>query len=189
MGHAILLAHIVSIAILKGIPELKAAAVLGIISATSTISRFGFPILVEKLGAKKTLALAFVMQAVPIPFLFLAADPWGFYIVAFFFGLGMGGEMPCFPIINRQYWGSMSPLNVIYAWEMAGALIGMAIGGWLGGVLYDLTGTCSLSIVTAFLFTIAGLAPILALPRHRSGVILAEPAVIKTDDVRGIPDI
>jgi MFS family permease len=189
VGHAILLAHIVSIAILRGIPELKAAGVLGIISATSTVSRFGFPILVEKLGAKRTLALAFVMQAVPIPFLFLVADPWEFYIVAFFFGLGMGGEMPCFPIINRQYWGPLSPLNVIYAWEMAGALIGMAMGGWLGGILYDITGTYSVSIVTAFLFTIAGLAPILALPRHRPGVILAESPAIKTDDLGATLDI
>jgi MFS family permease len=109
--------------------------------------------------------------------------------VAFFFGLGMGGEMPCYPIINRQYWGPMSPLNVIYAWEMAGALMGMAIGGWVGGALYDLTGTYSASILTAFFFTIAGLAPILALPRHRAGVILAESPVIRTEVLGAIHDI
>ncbi len=173
VGHAIMLAHIVSIAIFRGIPGLKAAGILGTISATSTISRFVFPILTEKLGGKKTLALAFIIQATPVPFLFLAADTWEFYVVAFFFGLGLGGEMPSFPIINRQYWGPQSPLSSIFAWEQAGALIGMALGGWLGGALYDLTGTYNMSIITSFLFTLAGLAPILALPRHRSGVILA----------------
>jgi MFS family permease len=66
VGHAIMLAHIVSIAIFRGIPGLKAAGVLGTISATSTISRFVFPILTEKLGGKKTLALAFIMQATPV---------------------------------------------------------------------------------------------------------------------------
>lgn len=179
VGHAILLVHIVSIAILRGIPELSAAGVLGTISAASTVSRFVFPILTEKMGGKKTLAIAFVMQATPIPFLFLASETWGFYATAFFFGLGLGGEMPSFPIINRQYWGPQSPLNVIYAWEMTGALVGMAVGGWLGGALYDLTGTYSLSIATAFLFSVLGLAPILALPRHRSGIILATSTIIK----------
>jgi MFS family permease len=178
VGHSVLLAHIVSIAIIKGIPELTAAGILGTISATSIISRFVFPMLAEKFGGKKTLALAFIMQTAPILFLFPAANAWSFYIVAFFFGLGLGGEMPCFPIINMQYWGPRSPLNSIYAWELAGGLLGMALGGWLGGALYDLTGTYTLSIATALLFSAAGLAPVLALPRHRSGVILAKSAVI-----------
>jgi MFS family permease len=180
VGHSVLLAHVVSIAILKGIPELKAAGILGTISATSIISRFFFPILSEKFGGKKTLVIAFIMQATPILFLFPAANAWSFYAVAFFFGLGLGGEMPCFPLINMQYWGPRSPLNIIYAWELAGGLLGMALGGWLGGALYDLTGTYTLSIATAFLFSAAGLAPVLALPRHRSGVILSKSTVIKS---------
>jgi MFS family permease len=181
VGHSVLLAHIVSIAILKGIPELTAAGILGTISATSIISRFFFPILTEKFGGKKTLATAFVMQATPILFLFPSASAWSFYAVAFFFGIGLGGEMPCFPLINRQYWGPQSPLNSIYAWELAGGLLGMAVGGWVGGALYDLTGAYTLSIATAFLFSAAGLAPILSLPRHRSGVILAKSTEIIRD--------
>ena len=53
--------------------------------------------------------------------------------------------------------------------------------GRLGRALYDFTGTYSLSIVTSFLFSAAGLAPIMALPRHSSGVILAKSAVIRRD--------
>jgi MFS family permease len=181
VGHSVLLAHIVSIAILKGIPELTAAGILGTISATSIISRFFFPILTEKFGGKKTLATAFIMQATPILFLFPSTSACSYYAVAFFFGIGLGGEMPCFPLINRQYWGPQSPLNSIYAWELAGGLLGMAVGGWVGGALYDLTGAYTLSIATAFLFSAAGLAPILSLPRHRSGVILAKSTEIIRD--------
>jgi MFS family permease len=183
VGHSVLLAHIVCIAILKGIPELTAAGILGTISATSIISRFVFPILTEKFGGKKTLTIAFVMQATPILFLFPSANAWSYYVVAFFFGLGLGGEMPCFPLINVQYWGPKSPLNSIYAWELAGGLLGMALGGWAGGALYDLSGTYTLSIATAFVFSAAGLVPILMLPRHRSGVILAKSPVIKKDQI------
>ena len=86
--------------------------------------------------------------------------------------------MPCFPLINLQYWGPQSPLNSIYAWELGGALLGIALGGWIGGALYDLTGTYTLSITTAFLFSAAGLAPVLALPRHRSGIILEKADIL-----------
>ncbi len=171
VGHSILLAHIVSIAISEGIAGLPAAGILSIIFATSTISRFGAPIMAEKLGGRLTLATAFLMQASPIPFLFLATETWQFYAIAFFFGLGFGGEMPSFPIINRHYWGSESPLSAIYSWQLAGAMFGMALGGWLGGILFDLTGTYTWSISFAFLFSASGFAPILALPRQRSGIM------------------
>jgi MFS family permease len=87
--------------------------------------------------------------------------------------------MPSFPIINRQYWGSLAPLNAIYSWQLAGAMTGMAVGGYLGGVLFDISGAYTWSIMLAFVFTATGLVPILTLPHHRPGVILASapPAV------------
>ncbi len=84
--------------------------------------------------------------------------------------------MPKYPLIRNH-------LNFHYAWELAGGLLGMALGGRVGGVLYDLTGTYTLSIATALLFSAAGLVPILGLPRHRSGVIMAKSTVIKRDQV------
>jgi hypothetical protein len=50
---------------------------------------------------------------------------------------------------------------------------GMALGGWLGGVLFDMTGAYTWAIAVSFLFSATGLVPIMALPRHRPGVILA----------------
>ena len=172
VGHSVLLAHIVAIAIFRGVPGIMAAGILSTSAGTSTFSRFVTPILAEKLGGRRTLAIAFTLQASPIPFLLLATDVWHFYTIAFFFGLGYGAEMPSFPIINRQYWGSLAPLNAIYSWQLAGAMTGMAIGGYLGGVLFDISGAYTWSIMLAFVFTATGLVPILTLPRHRHGVIL-----------------
>ncbi|MDP6100787.1 MAG: MFS transporter [Dehalococcoidia bacterium] len=172
LGHSVLLAHVVAIAIHKGVPGLVAAGILSTSAGTSTISRFIIPMLAEKLGGRRTLAIAFVLQASPIPFLLLASEVWHFYAIAFLFGLGYGAEMPAYPIINRQYWGSTAPLNSIYSWQLAGAMTGMAIGGYLGGVLFDISGTYTWSIMVAFVFTATGLVPILTLPHHHHGVIL-----------------
>lgn len=177
VGHSVLLAHVVSIAIFRGVPGLAAAGVLSVMAATSAFSRFGISIMADRFGGRKTLGLAFLMQAAPIPFLFWATETWQFYLIAIFFGLGYGAEMPSFPIVNRQYWGALSPLNAIYSWQMAGAMTGMALGGWVGGVLFDITGGYTWSIGVAFVFTATGLVPILALPRHRPGVVLAATPV------------
>ncbi|MEE9202314.1 MAG: MFS transporter [Dehalococcoidia bacterium] len=173
VGHSILIAHIVPIAMFRGLPGLTAAGVLSTITGFSIFSRFGTPMLAERIGGKKTLMVAFLLQALPVLLLFGAQEAWQFYLFAAIFGLGFGAEMPSYPIVNRQYWGTLSPLNSIYSWQIAGAMSGMALGGWLGGVLFDITGAYTWAIAVSFVFSATGLVPIMALPRHRPGVILA----------------
>lgn len=183
VGHSTLLAHIVPIAIFRGLPGLTAAGVLSTITGFSIFSRFGTPMLAQRIGGKRTLMLAFLLQALPVLVLFGAHEAWQFYLFAAIFGLGFGAEMPSYPIVNRQYWGTLSPLSSIYSWQSAGAMSGMALGGWLGGVLFDITGAYTWSIAVSFLFSAIGLVPILALPRHRPGVILAPtPAAAQLQD-------
>ncbi|MBI4307727.1 MAG: MFS transporter [Chloroflexi bacterium] len=176
VGHSILLAHTVSMATIAGVPSLVAAGVLSVISAASIISRFTMSLMTEKKGGRWTLTLAFLLQTTPVLMLLWAHDTWSFYLFAALFGLGYGGEMVGFPIINRHYYGERAPLNSIYAYEIAGAMLGMAVGGWLGGALFDLSGSYTWSIIAALAFGYAGLVPILLLPVHRPGRLVVAPA-------------
>lgn len=133
IGHSVLLAHIVSIATFAGIPSITAAGVLSTVFATSAISRFAMSLVAEAKGARFTLAVAVLLQTLPIFLLLSASTLWSFYAFAALFGLGYGGEMVGFPIFNRQYYGINASLNTIYSYQMAGAMLGMAIGGWVGG--------------------------------------------------------
>jgi hypothetical protein len=72
-----------------------------------------------------------------------------------------------FPIINRQLFGAAAPLGTIYSFQMVGAGTGMALGGWLGGFLFDVTGAYTWSIAAAILTTCLGIPLALALPRHK----------------------
>jgi MFS family permease len=91
-------------------------------------------------------------------------DPWAFYLFAVLFGIGLGGEVPLFPIINRQYYGS-APIGTVYGWQMFGNGIGMGLGPLVGGFLWDVTGNF-LSIVFASVgFSLLGLVSVLVLPR------------------------
>jgi MFS family permease len=166
-GHAVILAHIVSMATFRGLSGIEGAGVLSAIAGLSIFSRFGFSILTERLGGRTVLLLALLGQSTSILILLFAHDAWMFYLFAVVFGLCYGGEMVGFPIINRQLFGEKAPLSSIYAFQTLGAATGMALGGWMGGVLFDVTGSYTVAIVVAAGIGYAGLPLALCLPRHR----------------------
>ena len=167
VGHSVILAHIVSMAIVQGVSGMEAAGVLSTIAGASAVSRFASAVLVARFGGRILLTAALIGQCAPIFILFFANDAWTFYMFALIFGLCYGGEMVGFPIINRQMFGAAAPLGTIYSFQMVGAGTGMALGGWLGGFLFDLSGAYTWSFAAAILTTCLGLPLALALPRHR----------------------
>jgi MFS family permease len=167
VGHSIILAHIVSMAIVQGVSGMEAAGVLGTVAGASAVSRFASAILAARFGGRILLTAALIGQGAPIFILFFAHEPWTFYAFALIFGLCYGGEMVGFPIINRQMFGAAAPLGTIYSLQMVGAGTGMALGGWLGGFLFDVSGAYTWSIAAAILTTCLGIPLALALPRHK----------------------
>jgi MFS family permease len=164
LGHSVLIVHVVPIAIHRGASSLTAAGLISTISGTSIASRFGIPILTERWGGRTTLSLALLVQSVAIVMYLGAESSYLLYAVSVIFGLGLGGEMSGFPIINGRYYGQTAPLNSIHAWEWSGGLMGMALGGWLGGVLFDLSGAYTWSILLAAAASFATLPFIFSLP-------------------------
>ena len=118
---------------------------------------------------QRSLNLEYVLlgQGLPVIILLFAHEAWTFYLFAVVFGLCYGGEMVGFPIINRQFFGAKAPLSSIYSFQMVGAGIGMALGGWLGGGLFDLTGDYTWSLIASLVFSCIGLPLALSLPRHK----------------------
>ncbi len=119
-GHAIILAHVVSMATFQGVPGIEAAGVLSTIAGISIISRFAFSILTERLGGRTVLTMAVIGQSSSVLILLFASDAWVFYLFAVVFGVCYGGEMVGFPIINRQLFGARAALSSIYSFEMVG---------------------------------------------------------------------
>jgi MFS family permease len=102
--------------------------------------------------------------------LLFAHEVWHFYIFAVIFGVCYGGEMVGFPIINRQIFGLKAPLGSIFSVEMVGGSTGMALGGWLGGMLFDLSGDYTLAIIVSAMVSFIALPLALWLPRHTAAV-------------------
>jgi MFS family permease len=165
LSHSIILVHVVSMATFKGIPGVEAAGVLATIAGASVFSRFGFSILADRFGGRATLTASLLGQSLPVIILFFAQDAWVFYLFAVCFGLCYGGEMVSFPIVNKQLFGTRAPLGSIFSFEMVGAGIGMALGGWLGGSLFDMTGDYTWALLVSLVAGCLGLPLALTLPR------------------------
>ena len=174
-GHAVILAHGVSMATHHGIPGLQAAGVLSAIAGVSIISRFTFSLLTERFGGRTILSLSIFGQSASILMLLFATEAWHFYVFAVIFGICYGGEMVGFPIINRQMFGPKAPLSSIFSFEMIGASTGMALGGWIGGVLFDHSGNYTSAILVAAGIGFLALPLALWLPRHKRRVAASAP--------------
>ena len=162
-GHAIILVYLVAMAVDRGLSLGAAGGAFVTLSVTSTITRFGVPIAADSIGSKWVMATCFFLQVLPIFILFFATEVWMFYAFAVLFGIGFGGEMSAFPIINRQYYGR-APVGTTYGWQMMGAGLGMATGAVLGGILRDVTGTFTSTMVLSLVLSAIGVLSIILLP-------------------------
>ena len=162
-GHAIVVVYLVAVAEAEGVSPGMAAGAFVTLSVTSTLSRFAVPVMADRVGSKGVMAICFALQTLPIVLLLFAVDTWHFYLFAVLFGIGFGGEMSAFPIINRQYYGS-APIGMTYGWQMMGAGIGMAAGALAGGKLRDWTGGFDATLGLSLALSLTGVFSILLLP-------------------------
>jgi MFS family permease len=62
------------------------------------------------------------------------------YIVSALFGLAQGGIVPSYALIVRQYFPERQA-GVRVSLVLMSTVVGMAIGGWMSGWIYDQTGS------------------------------------------------
>ena len=161
-GHGIVLIYAVQYATELGIGVTQAAWILSCISIFSIIGRFIVPILAERMGGKPVMIVALFLQGVTVVTLFFASDPWTFYLFGVLFGLGFGGEMSAYLVVNRQYFG-VGPMATLYGFEIMGAMMGHAIATLLGGLVRELTGSYLPVFALSMGFSMVGVLVILTL--------------------------
>ena len=171
LSHAIVIIYIVPIAMLAGVGGVAAAGVLSTLALVSGLTRFLTPVLAESLGARGTMAVMYVLQGLPVMMLFWTSDTWSFYLFAVIFGIGYGGEGSAFPIINRRYYGEGS-LGRSFGWQLSGAMLGMATGGWIGGVLFGFFGDYQLTIAMSVATSLLGAVVIMSMDKTGQVLIL-----------------
>ena len=170
VGHAIIIVHGVFYATTRGVSLEAATLIISIYSFTSIVSRLVVPILADHLGAKGVMALFYLLQGASALMLFWTQEPWHFFMFAAVFGIGFGGEMSAFLVINRQYYG-MGPVRAVFGVQSMGAGLGMALGGLLGSVIYDAFGSYEIAWILSLAASVGGMIAILLMESTKEELI------------------
>lgn len=165
------LAHIVSHVSDLGFDPARGAETLSLMLACSALaSFFGVGFLGSRFGGLRAIFVFSTGQAVLLCALAFVESLPGLYIAAAMFGLGYGGILPCYPVIVRELLpsaeaGRRTGLVLLFAGG------GMALGSWLGGAVFDATGTYRTAFLIGVAFNAGNLAIIASLiartPRFR----------------------
>jgi len=132
--------HMVTYAIDHGVPAMAAATVLSAAGLASLGGKIVCGLVADRVGAKRVLVAGLALQAVAVSLYLFTREAASFYALALMFGFAYGGVMPLYAILVREYFGERIMGTVFGAVAFVSTL-GMALGPWAGGWLYDALGS------------------------------------------------
>jgi MFS family permease len=132
--------HIVAYCGDLGYGAARGAEMLSVMLGFGIVSRLASGWICDRIGGLRTLLLGSFLQGVAL-LLFLPFDGLAsLYIVSAMFGLFQGGIVPAYAIIVREYFPPREA-GLRTGIVLMATLFGMALGGWVSGVIFDVTGS------------------------------------------------
>ena len=132
----------------------RGAQMLAIMLGFGIISRLVSGVISDRIGGLRTLLLGSVLQGAAL-LLFLPFDGLlSLYVVSALFGLFQGGIIPSYALVVRKLF-QPAQISGRLSWVVSATLLGMALGGWLSGVIYDLTGSYQAAFINGIVWNLA----------------------------------
>jgi MFS family permease len=131
--------HMITYAIDHGVSAMAATTVLSVAGLASLSGRILCGLIADRIGAKRMLLIGLAMQAVAVSLYVFTSSLGSFYALALLFGFSYGGVMPLYAILIREYFGARI-MGTTFGAVSAVSTLGMALGPWAGGWLYDSLG-------------------------------------------------
>ena len=157
--------HIVAYCNDLGYGAARGAEMLSVMLACGIVSRLVSGAICDRIGGLRTLLLGSVLQGVAL-LLFLPFDGLtSLYIIAALFGLFQGGIVPAYAIIVREYFPA-SQTGVRVGTVIMFTMVGMALGGWMSGKVFDLTGSYHAAFLNGIAWNLLNLAIAVVLLRR-----------------------
>jgi MFS family permease len=143
--------HIVAYCGDLGYGAARGAQMLSLMLAAGIVSRLISGAICDRIGGLRTLLLGSALQAVAL-LLFLPFDGLAsLYVIAILFGLFQGGIVPSYAIIVREHFPASEAGARVGAVIMC-TMLGMALGGWMSGKIFDLTGSYHAAFINGLLW-------------------------------------
>ena len=149
--------HIVAYCSDLGYGAARGAEMLSLMLACGIVSRLVSGWICDHIGGIRTLLLGSALQGLAL-LLFLPFDGMvPLYLISALFGLFQGGIVPSYAIIVREHFPPQEAGARVGSVIMA-TLVGMALGGWLSGKVFDLTGSYHAAFINGLAWNLLNLS-------------------------------
>jgi MFS family permease len=132
--------HIVAYCGDLGYGAARGAEMLSLMLGFGIISRVASGFVADRIGGVATLLMGSVAQGLALVLYLFFDGLASLYVVSALFGLFQGGIVPMYAVIVREYFPPRLAGTLVGLVIMA-TIVGMALGGWLSGAIFDLTGS------------------------------------------------
>jgi MFS family permease len=154
--------HIVAYCVDLGYGPAVGAEMLSLMLMGGVASRLISGMLADRLGGVMTLLIGSTLQMIAL-FLYLPTSGLApLYIVSLIFGLSQGGIVPSYAIIVREYLPPREA-GAKVGFVIMATIVGMALGGWMSGWIYDLTGSYRMAFLNGIAFNALNVAVMLVI--------------------------
>ena len=149
--------HIVAYCTDLGFGAARGAEMLSLMLASGIVSRLVSGAICDRIGGLRTLLLGSALQGLAL-LMFLPFDSLlSLYVVAAMFGLFQGGIVPSYAIIVREHFPA-SEAGARVGMVIMATMIGMALGGWLSGKVFDFTGSYQAAFLNGIAWNLLNLS-------------------------------
>jgi MFS family permease len=149
--------HIVAYCGDLGYGPARGAEMLSLMLGCGVVSRLAFGVIADRLGGTKTLIIGSMLQCLSLLFYIPFDGLTSLYIVSAFFGLAQGGIVPSYALIIRDYFPAREA-GFRISLVITATVLGMALGGWISGEIFDLTGSYRAAFLNGILWNLLNLA-------------------------------
>ncbi len=149
--------HLVAYCADLGYGPARGAEMLSLMLGLGIFSRVASGWLADRIGAVSTLLIGSTAQGAAL-FLYLWFDTLAsLYVISAIFGLFQGGIIPMYTLITREYFPP-EKAGATIGFVMMTTLIGMAVGGWLSGWVFDFSGSYRMAFLNGLLWNLLNLS-------------------------------
>jgi MFS family permease len=149
--------HIVAYCADLGYGPARGTQMLAIMLGLGIVSRLVAGVVSDRIGGVKTLIITSLCQGLALC-LYLVDDSLNsLFVISALFGLSQGGIVPCYALIVRQYFPA-SQAGVRVSFVLMMSVVGMAIGGWMSGAIFDWTGSYEAAFLNGIAWNVVNLA-------------------------------
>jgi len=149
--------HIVAYCADLGYGVARGAEMLSLMLGFGIVSRIGSGWIADRVGGVTTLLLGSTLQGIALVVYLIADGLTSLYLASILFGLFQGGIVPSYAIIVREYFPPREAATRV-GFTISITVVGMALGGWMGGVLFDLTGSYRAAFINGIAWNVLNAA-------------------------------